>query len=108
MNWSWRRCQHMFYNFLFEFGTILEDPSNTSSILELFDHTVGKENLNKDIDDSDWFPIEDGNYYQFAIRHVSFLAYKYKQASFATECPAIKMTEKLHVLKPIHGIIQRK
>ncbi len=43
----------MFYNPLFEFDTLLEDPSNTSSILDLFENGIGKENYNKDIKDSD-------------------------------------------------------
>ncbi len=64
---------NMFYGPLFEFCSILEDPSNTSSILELFDNVVGKEIYNKDIEYSDWFPIKDD-----AIRHVPFLAYQYE------------------------------
>ncbi len=50
---------NMFYNTLFEFGTIFEDPSNMPSILELFDNAAGKEIFNKDIEDSDWFLIKD-------------------------------------------------
>ncbi len=48
-----------FYSPLFEFVIILEDPSNTSSILELFDNAIGKEIYNENFKDSDWFLIED-------------------------------------------------
>ncbi len=68
----------MFYNPLFEFSIILEDPRNTSLILELFDNAIGKEFVNKDIKDSDWFPIEDEIYYLDDEMHVPFLSFKYK------------------------------
>ncbi len=38
---------HMFYNHLFEFCSIIRNPSNTSSILELIDDAMGKEIYNK-------------------------------------------------------------
>ncbi len=49
----------MFYNPLFQFGQILEDPSNTSSILDLFDDAIGNGIYDKYINDSDWFPIKN-------------------------------------------------
>ncbi len=66
----------IFYNQLF----VLEDPSITSSILELFDNDILKI-FNKGIEDSDWFPIKDEKYYLDVIRHVPFLSYKYKARS---------------------------
>ena len=41
---------NMFYNPLFEFGTILEDLSSTFSIIELFDNAIGKEIYNEEFD----------------------------------------------------------
>ncbi len=55
-----------------------KDPSNTLSILELFDEAVGNGIYDKCIDDSEWFPIEDPSYYLDVISHIPFLAYKYK------------------------------
>ncbi len=56
----------MFYNPLFEFGPWLI--------------WVGKESYNKEIEDSDWFPFNDENYYLDEIRHVPFLPYKYRSS----------------------------
>ncbi len=78
---------NMFYNTLIEFGQILEDPSNFFSILELFDNAIGKEIYNEKIEDSDWFPVEDPDYYLDALRNVPFLAYKYKTSVICYRMP---------------------
>ncbi len=51
------------YNPLFEFDQTLEDPSNTLSILELFDEAIDNGIYNECIEESDWFPMEDPYYY---------------------------------------------
>ncbi len=39
---------------------------------------MGKETYEKNIEDSDYFPIKNEDYYLHAIMHTSFLVYKYK------------------------------
>ncbi len=51
---------NMFYNPLFKFGTIIENPCNTSFILKLFDDVVEKND--QVIDDSDYFPCKNEFY----------------------------------------------
>ncbi len=80
----------MFYNPLFEFETILEDPSNASSILELCDDVMGKEIYSKDIADSDYSSIKEKFYFLHAIRHIPFLPTNTRQVTFAMECQAMK------------------
>ncbi len=48
-------CQYIFYNPIFQFGTILQGPSNTFPILELFNDATGKE-IYTNTEDSDYFP----------------------------------------------------
>ncbi len=96
---------NIIYNPLFEFFTILEDPSNKSSTLEPFDNIIGKEIYNNDVEDSDWFPIDVENYHLDAVRHLPFLPYKYKASIICLECPALKMIKEMYVPQPIHGII---
>ncbi len=91
----------MFYDPLFEFGQTLEDPSNTLSILELFNEAVGKVIYDKCIEDSDWSPIEDPYYYLNVISHVPFLACKCKTCIICYGVPC-----SLHVPQPFHGIIR--
>ncbi len=78
---------NMFYNTLFQFGSILDDPSNTLSIIELIDNTIGYGIYNKDIKDSNWFPIKDEDYYLDAINHVRFLAYIYETRAICYGLP---------------------
>ena len=49
----------MFYNPLFQFGQIFQDPGIFFTIEELFDDAAGNGIYNKSIEDFDWFPIED-------------------------------------------------
>ncbi len=48
--------EDFYKNPLFEFETILEDPSNISSIQELINYAVEKEIDDKNIVDTDYFP----------------------------------------------------
>ncbi len=75
----------MFSNPLFQFGQILEDPSNTFSIKELFDDAVG----DGICEDSDWFPIANEDFY-LMLKHLPFLAYKYKTSIICYGMPCNK------------------
>ncbi len=78
----------MFYNPSFEFVSIISDPSNTSSILELFDDVAGNMYY-KPINDSGYFHIKNKDYYIHTISHVPYLAYQFKTTIICYGLPSL-------------------